>query len=159
MTIWRQRAIIRFAVFDRDGGRCAYCKRSVTFDPEVTRRDTSIRPGTMDHLRPRSKGGGYTIDNLVLACGTCNNARGVLPHKSFKLWRAKNPIRSSESRTEFRRMRSAGLYGNGPTRRARSLEEYQKIGSYLKLRKRRKKAPPTPESRPCDSKDGGEKRC
>jgi 5-methylcytosine-specific restriction endonuclease McrA len=27
---------------------------------------------TLDHLHPKSKGGGRTYENLVMACGPCN---------------------------------------------------------------------------------------
>ena len=44
------------------GGLCAYCRE---------RRAT-----TVDHLRPRSKGGSSLRSNLVPACHSCNHAKG-----------------------------------------------------------------------------------
>jgi 5-methylcytosine-specific restriction endonuclease McrA len=54
----------RFArrdIFERDGGRCAYCGRSVAADN-----------WHLDHVVPVSKGGGHTRANVVVACPTCN---------------------------------------------------------------------------------------
>lgn len=44
------------------GGLCAYCRE---------RRATTI-----DHLRPKSKGGSSLRSNLVPACHECNHAKG-----------------------------------------------------------------------------------
>lgn len=41
---------------------CAYCG-SLLYEP------------TIDHVIPKSQGGGNTRDNLVLACWTCNQAK------------------------------------------------------------------------------------
>ena len=47
----------RAGVLRRDGRRCAYCSR---------------RADTIDHVVPRSRGGGHTWENCVAACRTCN---------------------------------------------------------------------------------------
>lgn len=47
----------RKRVLARDGWQCRYCDQ----------------PGeTVDHVLPRSRGGGDTMDNLVCACRKCN---------------------------------------------------------------------------------------
>lgn len=48
----------------RDGRRCFYC------DVELTEG----RQPTVEHLLPKSKGGGDDLANLALACGPCNKA-------------------------------------------------------------------------------------
>ncbi|TDE33594.1 HNH endonuclease [Actinomadura sp. 6K520] len=48
-------------VYLRDRGRCCYC---------------GGRGNTIDHVHPRSRGGGDTWENTVLACGRCNNRKG-----------------------------------------------------------------------------------
>lgn len=53
-------------LLERDGNRCYYCE--LEFDNEN-------RP-TIDHVRPRSKGGTNHPANLVLACSPCNNDKG-----------------------------------------------------------------------------------
>ena len=52
-------------VFARDANRCQYCNR---------RFPTSEL--TLDHVVPRSRGGGTTWDNLVCACVACNSRKG-----------------------------------------------------------------------------------
>lgn len=46
------------AVFERDGKRCRYCG--------------STDSPTVDHVLPRSRGGGDELANLVAACRSCN---------------------------------------------------------------------------------------
>lgn len=46
-----------------DGGLCAYCRTSA---------DNTGQALTIDHIRPRTKGGQTTYDNLCLACRRCN---------------------------------------------------------------------------------------
>lgn len=55
----------RFNIFKRDDYRCQYC---------------GIRPGseelTIDHVKPKSKGGKTTWENCVLSCINCNSIKG-----------------------------------------------------------------------------------
>jgi hypothetical protein len=51
----------RDAVLRRDRRRCAYCGGTAD---------------TIDHLVPRSRGGGWTWRNTVAACGRCNSRKG-----------------------------------------------------------------------------------
>jgi 5-methylcytosine-specific restriction endonuclease McrA len=53
--------VSRRGVLRRDGHRCAYCGAHAT---------------TVDHVMPRSRGGGDTWENLVACCVTCNNGKG-----------------------------------------------------------------------------------
>lgn len=47
-------------LYQRDRGLCAYCGR----------------PGnSVDHVVPRSRGGGTTWENTVVACNPCNNRK------------------------------------------------------------------------------------
>ena len=58
---FRQRAPwSRRGVLVRDGHRCAYCGRRGT---------------TVDHVQPRSRGGGDTWLNTVAACAACNHRK------------------------------------------------------------------------------------
>src|SRR5690349_22276488 len=50
----------RAGVLRRDGRRCAYCPR---------------RADTIDHVVPRSRGGGHTWENCVAACRVCNSKK------------------------------------------------------------------------------------
>ena len=63
------RRITRRAVFARDGYRCQYCGGG----PSRL---------TVDHVVPRSRGGGSTWDNIVTSCAPCNVRKGDrLPHE------------------------------------------------------------------------------
>lgn len=56
----RRNAITRRGVFARDGGRCQYC---------------NAKAENIDHVRPRSRGGTHTWDNVVAACKPCNTKK------------------------------------------------------------------------------------
>lgn len=58
---YRTRASLsRRAVFVRDEHTCQYCGRAAE---------------NVDHVIPRSKGGGHTWDNVVAACKACNSRK------------------------------------------------------------------------------------
>jgi 5-methylcytosine-specific restriction endonuclease McrA len=64
--------LTRRAVLERDGHRCAYCAR---------------RAETVDHVVPRSRGGGHGWHNVVAACSRCNHRKGnrLLPEIGWSL--------------------------------------------------------------------------
>src|SRR5918997_151246 len=51
----------RAGVLARDERRCAFCGGPAS---------------TVDHVLPRSRGGGDTWENTVAACARCNNRKG-----------------------------------------------------------------------------------
>jgi 5-methylcytosine-specific restriction endonuclease McrA len=53
--------LTRRAVLDRDRHECVYCGQ---------------RADTIDHVRPRSRGGLHTWTNVVGACARCNHRKG-----------------------------------------------------------------------------------
>lgn len=55
--------LTRKNILRRDHFRCAYCARPTP-------------PLTIDHILPKSRGGGDTWENLVCACVRCNNRKG-----------------------------------------------------------------------------------
>jgi len=59
---------------DRDGDHCVWCRTPITYQ--------SIH-ATLDHIRCRSHGGADALDNLVLACATCNHRRANAPASSW----------------------------------------------------------------------------
>lgn len=59
---WRQWAMVRTEVFDRDGRVCVYCGSSQLLE--------------CDHVVPVSMGGTNHPSNLVTACKTCNRTKG-----------------------------------------------------------------------------------
>jgi 5-methylcytosine-specific restriction endonuclease McrA len=52
--------LTRRGVFARDGGRCVYCGGAAT---------------SIDHVVPRSRGGGHEWNNVVSACRRCNHVK------------------------------------------------------------------------------------
>ncbi len=57
----RRVTLSRRAVLHRDSSRCQYCGKDAD---------------SIDHVVPRSRGGGHTWDNVVAACRRCNLAKG-----------------------------------------------------------------------------------
>jgi 5-methylcytosine-specific restriction endonuclease McrA len=58
-----QRKISRRALFARDGWRCVYC-------------GSASGRLTLDHVIPRSRGGGSDWENVVTSCAPCNLRKG-----------------------------------------------------------------------------------
>jgi 5-methylcytosine-specific restriction endonuclease McrA len=56
------RRITRRAVFARDSWTCQYCGRTSHL--------------TVDHVLPRSRGGGSVWENIVTSCAPCNRRKG-----------------------------------------------------------------------------------
>lgn len=63
---------VRKAVRERDGERCVYC-------------GDEAGPFHLDHVVPYSRGGDHEVDNLVVACATCNVSKGA---KTLEEWAA-----------------------------------------------------------------------
>lgn len=62
----------KIAVIERDGLRCSYCGRKLSF------HDLHL-----DHIYPRSLGGKSHIDNLVASCRKCNEMKGCMTVERF----------------------------------------------------------------------------
>jgi 5-methylcytosine-specific restriction endonuclease McrA len=69
--------LTRRAVFARDGGRCVYCGAAAT---------------SLDHVVPRSRGGGHVWENVVSACARCNHLKGDRDIRSLG-WRLRHAPR------------------------------------------------------------------
>lgn len=57
---------------------CAYC--GMTEKEHIKKFNEQLH---QEHFIPVSKGGGYTIDNIIPACRSCNSSKG---EKDFKVW-------------------------------------------------------------------------
>jgi 5-methylcytosine-specific restriction endonuclease McrA len=73
-------------VLRRDGHTCAYC---------------CGRADTVDHLLPRSRGGGDTWFNLVAACRSCNGLKGDRTPQEAGMILVREPFEPKE-RDRFR---------------------------------------------------------
>ncbi len=60
VPFFRTGGLSRRGVFARDGYRCQYCGRHAD---------------SIDHVRPRSRGGTHSWENVVAACRRCNMAK------------------------------------------------------------------------------------
>lgn len=58
--------LTRRNVLARDKYLCAYCKGPAPYSGPEGKR------GTIDHVRPRAKGGRHSWENVVTACSPCN---------------------------------------------------------------------------------------
>lgn len=56
------------------GYRCYYCGR----------KPTKTKPLTLDHMRPKYRGGTNDVENLVAACEGCNFDKGGLTVDEYK---------------------------------------------------------------------------
>lgn len=52
----------RQEVYDRDGNKCLKCGKESRL--------------SLDHIKPKSKGGGWSVDNLQTLCRNCNTDKG-----------------------------------------------------------------------------------
>jgi hypothetical protein len=61
---------LRFRIMRRDDFKCQYCGRSPSIDPKIKLH--------VDHIKPWSKGGETTFENLRTLCSNCNIGKGNL---------------------------------------------------------------------------------
>lgn len=78
-----RRRQIRFWLWGLQGGRCFWCERPLDRD---NRRPSQRNRTTLDHLIPKSKGGGNGVWNLVLSCQDCNTDRRSRLGKGTIAW-------------------------------------------------------------------------
>ena len=85
----QSRALSRKNILLRDRYTCQYCYRIL---PSVEL--------TLDHVQPRSRGGGSSWENLVACCHPCNNRKGSrTPEEAgMKLAKAPRPFSLHTSR-------------------------------------------------------------
>ncbi len=83
------RSLSRKNILLRDRYTCQYCART-----------SSAGELTLDHVVPRSRGGGSTWENLVACCIECNNKKGnrTPDEAGMKLARAPRPFTMHTSR-------------------------------------------------------------
>jgi 5-methylcytosine-specific restriction endonuclease McrA len=71
------RSLARPRLIERDGLACHYCSKEMVLPtPENTVRSSPRNLATIEHVVPQSLGGPNHLDNLVLACLSCNNDFG-----------------------------------------------------------------------------------
>lgn len=70
-------------IMRRDGRRCWLCGEPCDFELS---RDGRYPHTTLDHVIPKSKGGGSAPENLRLAHKKCNNDRGSKDAEPHHAW-------------------------------------------------------------------------
>ena len=74
------------SLWARDEGKCQYCEKHLSYNSS-----------TIDHVRPKSRGGDHSWSNLVIACVRCNQKKG----DSLPLECKMVPIKKPRSPGEF----------------------------------------------------------
>jgi 5-methylcytosine-specific restriction endonuclease McrA len=75
-------SLSRRAVFVRDNYQCQYCGRTAE---------------NVDHVIPKSRGGGHTWDNVVAACKVCNSRKENRAPADVGLHLRRPPVRPHDS--------------------------------------------------------------
>lgn len=60
---------------EQQGYRCCYCGAK-TWHPSYGESGPNRKKATLEHVVPRSQGGTDSMNNLAMACASCNNMRG-----------------------------------------------------------------------------------
>ena len=73
------------------------------------------KPDTVDHVKPIAKGGGHELDNLVLACRSCNCSKkdGTIGDLRFKESWNKTKFSSVISAVTARKLMAQGVKFEG----------------------------------------------
>jgi len=90
-----KKRMTNFKIFERDGFRCVYCGKT-SYEDEIKL--------TIDHVKPQTKNGEHTMDNLVTSCDDCNVAKSDIELGS--------EIYSDIKRVIAERNRKCGYTGN-----------------------------------------------
>lgn len=67
--------IDRTAVWQKYGGKCAYCGKDIT-----------LKDMQVDHIKPKRIGGSDDIDNLNPSCRLCNHYKRASSVEDFRTW-------------------------------------------------------------------------
>ena len=91
---------VSHAVFVAAAFRCAYCRVQTYIDLP---RSHPLR-ATIDHIKPRSKGGTEDRENLCCCCFRCNQDKADLTEDEFAAYRRSTAVPGRAI------VRSSGLY-------------------------------------------------
>lgn len=87
--LWRQ------SIKDAWNNCCAYCGNPPIDDKSLT----------VDHVKPKSKGGENTTSNCVPACKSCNHSKGS---SHWKEWYKDQPFYSKEKEEQIKKWIATG---------------------------------------------------
>lgn len=81
----------RQAVYNKFGGRCAYCGRDIAY------KDMQV-----DHIKPKRSGGTDDMSNLFPACRICNHYKRDNRLETFRKWISEIPRKLGEREYIFK---------------------------------------------------------
>lgn len=107
---WRQ------SIKDAWNNRCAYCGK-----PPID--DDSLTELTIDHVRPKSRGGEDRTSNVIPACACCNQAKSS---QDWVAWFRMQPFYTIEAEWRIRQWLHDGRtdFGSYDQEDARKVDEY-----------------------------------
>lgn len=94
-------------LYRRQGGLCRYCSKSVAFEGM-----------TLDHVIPLARGGVHQIENICLACPSCNARKWAFSvGEFFARTKRQELIRANEREQEMARPQLLREFLEGPRRK------------------------------------------
>ena len=67
------------------------CGYGILVAASIVKKKIGLDSSTIDHVRPRSKNGQHTWDNVVLACVSCNQRKGASLLENSNMALSKKP--------------------------------------------------------------------
>ncbi len=105
-------------------GHCAYCGKKVSLD-EITR----------DHVKPKSKGGRNTVENILPSCKKCNGTKGDKSLEEFRKIYFKDRLHPETEYFYFERVFNERVKDNY---KKRTEKAHQATSSYYSEEQQRK---------------------
>jgi 5-methylcytosine-specific restriction endonuclease McrA len=90
VPFFRSKSPSKRNVYRRDGNRCQYC------GCHLNSKNSSI-----DHVMPRSRGGGHTWNNIVSACKPCNRKKSNRTPEEARMPLQKQPVAPTRNAIMF----------------------------------------------------------
>jgi len=94
-VIYNRAQLSKKSLYVRDQGKCQYCHDSLAYNES-----------TVDHVRPKSRGGLHAWNNVVLACQKCNQKKGANLLKEANVKLSKAPTAPSNNQLMRVRIKS-----------------------------------------------------
>lgn len=115
LTRKEARRIWRDSIKDAWANRCAYCGKPPIDDESLT----------IDHVRPRCKGGEDRTSNVIPACSMCNSDKGS---SDWLEWYKNQQFYSIQNEWRIRQWLSSGLadFGKWDEEDSKKIDEYAK---------------------------------
>ena len=93
----------RKSVWEKYGGRCAYCGRKIEY------KDMQV-----DHMYPKANGGTDDFSNLMPSCRTCNHYKRAESLETFRKWISTIPQKLGERQYIYKVGMAYGFYDDEP---------------------------------------------